>query len=75
MTNLPVKGSDERVQATVHEWGIQVENTNGYVIERIPFKAGFSHEGLANTIARLITESRDCGFKQGQAHVRTALGL
>lgn len=75
MNNLPVKGSDERICGTIKGDGIiHIVNSNGYIIDRVHFNPDYL-EGLATTIAMLITEARDQGFKQGQAHVRAALGL
>lgn len=74
MVNLPIKGTEERVIGAVFNGQMQIENSNGYVITRIHYNPNYLC-GLADTIATLITEARDQGFKQGQAHVRAALGL
>lgn len=75
MVNLPVKGSYERVCGEYKGNGmIHIVNSNGYIIEQVHFNPDYL-EGLATTIAMLITDARDQGFKQGQAHVRAALGL
>jgi hypothetical protein len=75
MTNLPRRSCKERTTASVHKWGIQIENSNGFVIWRIPLGDGFDRAGLGRTIAALVEAAIDSGFKQGQEHVRNALGF
>ena len=74
MTNLPVKGSAERVVGAVYDGQISIENSNGFRIVYVYFNPAYL-EGLADTIATLITDARDTGFAQGQKHVRDALGI
>jgi hypothetical protein len=75
MVNLPIKGSNERVEGQIISNGqIQIANSNGYVIEQVHYNPN-NLESLASQVARLVTEARDAGFAQGQAHVRSALGL
>lgn len=74
MNNFPVKGSDERISGRALINTIQIENSNGYIIETIRYNPN-DMQGLAASIAHLLTEARDIGFKQGQEHVRKALGL
>lgn len=75
MNNLPVKGSTEYIKGMVMSGGnILLVNSNGYIIKEIHWNIN-SLEGLAASIASLVTEARDQGFKQGQACVRYSLGL
>lgn len=74
MTNLPIKGSEDRIVGVVRNGQIQIENTDGYIIKRVHFNPEYL-EGIASTIALLMTEARDAGFRQGQQHVRRALGI
>lgn len=74
MVNFPTKESGDRIVGYAKDGCIQIENTNGYVIELIDYNPEYM-QGLAGRIANLLTEARDIGFKQGQEHVRKALGL
>ena len=74
MTNLPIKGTKEKVIGVVSEGQITIENSNGFIIDWVRYNPDYL-EGLATIIADLITDARDTGFAQGQAHVRAALGL
>lgn len=76
MNNLPVKGTSEQIEGSIRNGSntILLVNSNGYIIQEIHWNPDYL-EGLATSIAAVVTEARDQGFKQGQAHVRAALGL
>lgn len=71
--NLPVPGS-ACLQGVADENGsIRIANAEGWLVAEI--SAGYSRQGVAERIARLLEDARDRGFEQGRAHVRRALGL
>ena len=74
MTNLPVKGGEEKVIGVERDGHIQIINSNGFLITDLTYSPNYL-QGLATTIATLITDARDTGFEQGRKSIRDALGI
>jgi len=84
MNNLPDMKDDQRIVVgrvtendkitIINSHVSEREDCMSYVICEFPIK-DWKPEGVANAIARAISEARDIGFKQGQAYIRKALGI